>query len=190
MDNLLKYIRSLTHFSDASWELLQSALTKREFRKNEWLLKEGQVCNTLFYIDKGYCKSHYEMDGVVKNTGFFFENEIATNMDSFGSGQESKFNIVACEPVTVILFDKQKLFETAKQASEIEILGRNCIRQFATKQEEFSTLFKLYAARERLEYLETRYPEILQRVSLSQLASFLGVARETLSRIRKRRISV
>jgi CRP-like cAMP-binding protein len=188
MNNLLRYIRSLTNFSDSSWELLQPALTKREFKKKEFLLKQGQICSSLFYIDNGYCKSYYEIDGVVKNTGFFFENEITTNINSFGSGQKSEFNIKACETLTAIVFDKDKLFQVAKQANEIETLGRNCIRLFATKQEEFSTLFKLYSAQERLKYLETKYPEVIQRVSLSQLASFLGVARETLSRIRKRRV--
>src|SRR5690606_18123275 len=69
MNNLLKYIHSLTSFSDESWKLLQPALTQKEFKKNEFLLKEGQVCNSLFYINKGYCKSYYEIDGVVKNTG-------------------------------------------------------------------------------------------------------------------------
>lgn len=190
MDNLLKYIRSLTNFSDQSWELLQPALTKRSFRKNELLLTEGQVCNSLFYIDNGYCKSYYEIDGVVKNTGFFFENEISTNIKSFGSGQKSEFNIIACEPLTTIIFDKDTLFQIAAEAIEVETLGRNCIRVFATKQEEFSNLFKLYTAQERLAYLEDKYPEISQRVPLSQLASFLGIARETLSRIRKRRTQI
>ena len=100
MENLLKYIHSLTNFSDTSWELLQPALTKREFKKNEFLLRQGQICNSLFYIDNGYCKSYYEIDGIVKNTGFFFENEIATNINSFGNGQKSEFNIIACEPLT------------------------------------------------------------------------------------------
>ena len=190
MDNLLKYIRSLTSFSDTSWELLQPVLRKKVFKKNELLLKQGQVCNSLFYIDEGYCKSYYEIEGDVKNTGFFFENEIATNIDSFGNGKESVFNIVACEPLTVIIFDKEKLFQIIKQNNEIETLGRNCIRLFAIKQEEFSTLFKLYSAQQRLEYLEANHPKVLQRVSLSQLASFLGVARETLSRIRKRRMLI
>lgn len=187
MKNLLNYIYSLTKFSDESWELLQPALTKRAFKKNELLLKEGQICNSLFYIDKGYCKSYYELEGVVKNTGFFFENDIATNINSFGSGQKSEFNIVACEPLQAIVFDKEKLFEVSKQSSEIENLGRNCIRLFATKQEEFLKMHKLYSPLERYEYLEKNYPELLQRVSLSQMASFLGVTRETLSRIRKRR---
>lgn len=188
MSHFLKYIRSLTTFSNESWDLLQPALTELVIDKNEFLLKQGEVCNSLFYIQSGYCKSYYDMDGVIKNTGFFFENEIATNLASFGSGQKSEFNIIACEPLVVIVLDKELLFQVAKQTSEIETLGRNCIRLFASKQEEFSTLFKLYSAQERLKYLEIKHPEILQRVSLSQLASFLGVARETLSRIRKRRL--
>src|SRR5690606_16575768 len=126
------------------------------------------------------------IDGEIKNTGFFFENEIATNVQSFSSGQRSEFNIVACETLVVIVFAKQKLFEIAGQSKEIEALGRSCIRQYALKQEELSTLFQLYSAEERLAYLENKRPEILQRVSLSQLASFLGVKRETLSRIRRR----
>ncbi|MEQ9442361.1 MAG: Crp/Fnr family transcriptional regulator [Cyclobacteriaceae bacterium] len=187
MDNLLKYIRSLTEFSNESWKLLQPVLTRKTFRKNEFLLKEGQVCNALFYIDKGYCKSYFDMDGTEKNTAFYFENDIATNVKSFGSGQKSDYNIVASEQLTTIIFDKDELFQASKKNSEIENLGRNCIRLFATKQEEFANLFKLYSAKERLEYLEENHPDMIQRVSLSQIASFLGVTRETLSRIRNRR---
>jgi len=187
MEKLLKYIYSLTEFSNESWILLQPALSKKQFNKNEYLLEEGAVCQSLFYIEAGYCKSYYQLDGTIKNTGFFFENDIATNINSFGSGEKSRFNIIACEPLEVVIFDKQKLFEAAKQSQQIEALGRNCIRLFASKQEESSTQFKLYTAQERLAYLEAHHPEMLQRVSLTQLASFLGVARETLSRIRKRR---
>ncbi|AZA84893.1 Crp/Fnr family transcriptional regulator [Chryseobacterium lactis] len=189
MQNLLTNLQSLIPFSNESWTLLQPALSKRSYLKNELMLKEWEICHSLFFIEKGFCKSYYEIDGVTKNTGFFFENEIATNITSFGSGQKSEFNIAACETLETIVFDKEKLFELAKQSPEIEALGRSCIRRFATKQEEFANLFKLYSAQERLEYLENKYPEMLQRVSLSQPASFLGVARETLSRIRKRRVS-
>lgn len=189
MHNLLTYIRALTPFSDESWTLLQSALSQRVYPKNELMLQEGEVCKSLFYINKGFCKSYYEINDVIKNTEFFFENEIATNLTSFGSGKPSEFNMVACEELHVIIFDQEKLFTIAKQYIEIESLGRHCIRQIAYKQEEFANLFKLYSASERLEYLEKKHPDMLQRVPLTQLASFLGVARETLSRIRKRRTS-
>jgi len=190
MENLLKYIYSLNSFSETSWEALLPALTKKQFKKGEYLLKEGQVCQSLFFIDKGFCKSFYEVDGNIKNTAFFFENEIATNLHSFGSGQKSDYNIIACEPLTVIIFDKEKLIAASTQSPEIDTLGKNCIRLFASRQEEFSKLFHLFSAKERLEYLEKNYPPMLQRVSLSQLSSFLGVARETLSRIRKERTRI
>lgn len=187
MENLLKYLNALMPLSDEGLAALMPALSKRAFRKNEFLLEEGQVCHSLFYIDSGYCRSYHVIDGMEKNTGFFFENDIATNINSFGSGERSEYNIIACEPLTAIIFDKDKLFRAAAQAPEIETLGRLCIRLFAARQEEFSSLFKLYSASDRLEYIERHHPHILQRVSLTQLSSFLGVARETLSRIRKRR---
>lgn len=190
MDNLLIYIRTLTDFSDDSWNILQPALTTIEFKKNDFLLRQGEICNSLFYIQSGYCRSYYDMDGVIKNIGFFFENDTATDINSFGSGQKSEFNIVACKPLTAIVFDKDKLFQATQKSHEIETLGRICVHLFAIKQEEFSILFKLYSAQERLEYLESKHPKIIQRVPLSQLASFLGVTRETLSRIRKRRTSL
>ncbi|MDR2236426.1 MAG: Crp/Fnr family transcriptional regulator [Chryseobacterium sp.] len=189
MEKLFQYLQSLTEFSEKSWELLQPALSVKQYQKNELLLQEGEICISLFYISKGFCKSYYDQDGDIKNTGFYFENELATNISSFGNGTKSKFNIAACEPLEVIVLNKQPLFEAAKKSSEIEASGRCCIRKFATKQEEFSNLFKLYSAQERLEYIEDQYPEMIQRIPLTQLASFLGVARETLSRIRKRRLS-
>lgn len=189
MQDLLKYIRLLTNFSDESWMKLQLALQVRDFRKNELILKQGEVCNALYYIQEGYCRSYYELDGVVKNTSFFFENELVTNVKSFGDNLPSAFNIIACEPMKVIIFDRQKLMEVSQQTPEVEALGRHCIRQFATRQEEIARIFQLFTAQERLEYIEKYHPVLLQRVSLTQLASFLGVARETLSRIRRRRVS-
>lgn len=188
MSLLLQFIRSLTEFSDESWKMLQPALTVKTYKKRA-IVTGRTGLQFSFYIEKGYCRSFYDIDGTDKNTEFFFENEIATNVDSFGNGQVSAYNIIACEPLTVIIFDKAKLFQAAQECREIENLGRHCVRLIATKQEKFATLFKLYSAQERLEYVEQKYPEMTQRISLSQLASFLGVARETLSRIRKRRIS-
>lgn len=188
MLKVLTFIHSLTPFTAENWELLQPALSKKVFKKNEFLLKEEEVCNSLFYIESGSCKSYYEIDGEIKNTFFYFEDEIATNLSSFGSGQKSNFNIIATEPLTAIIFDKEKLFDIAKHSLAIEALGRCCIRLYAIKQEELSTVFQLYSTEERLAYLERTKPELLKRVPLSQLASFLGVKRETLSRIRKRRI--
>lgn len=188
MENLLRYIHSIMPFSQENWDILRPVLTQKEFKRGEYLLEEGAVCNALFYIDRGYCRSFFMIDGTEKNTAFYFENDIATNIKSFGTGLKSEFAIKACEPLSVIVFDKFKLKEVSQKAKEIETLGKNCIRLFSTKQEEFANLFHLYNAEERLLYIEKNHPDMLQRISLTQLSSFLGVARETLSRIRKKQL--
>lgn len=189
MDNLLIYLQSLASLSSEGWDALQPALKRKSFKKGAFLLRTGDVCRTLFFIESGYCRSFVDMDGLEKNTGFFFENNIATDLDSFGSGQKAESQIIACEAVSAILFNREKLFAVARSRPEIEALGRSCIRQFASRQEAFSRLLRLYSPLERVSFLEKHHPYMLQRIPLSQLASFLGITRESLSRIRKRRMS-
>lgn len=188
MKNLLKYIHSLTEFSEESWQILLPALTKINIKKGEFLLKENEVCNSLFFIDKGYCRSYYLKDGFEKNTAFNFEGEVVTNLKSFANGEKSDYFIKACVPMEIVIFDKQKLFQASKEAPEIELLGKKCLRLTAAKLEEHANLFKLYSTQEHYEFLERNRPEFLQRVSQTQLSSYLGVSRETISRIRKRRL--
>ena len=79
MKNLLHYIHTLTEFSEESWHTLLPALSTVEVKKGAYLLKEGEVCNSLFYIDNGCCRSFYIKDGVEKNTAFFFEKYAAAS---------------------------------------------------------------------------------------------------------------
>jgi len=189
MEALLAYIHTLGDFSGASWKILSPALRTVSVEKGDYLLKKGQVCDALFFINHGFCRAFYEQDEQEINTDFFFEREIATNITSFAQGAPSAFALQACEDLIAVRFDKAKLREAGRLDPAIETLGRNCLQQIAMRQEKHNALFKLMTAEERYAYLEQQSPAILQRVSLSQLSSYLGIARETLSRIRKRRMS-
>ncbi|MBN9380979.1 MAG: Crp/Fnr family transcriptional regulator [Chitinophagaceae bacterium] len=187
MQQLLAYIHSITPFSEKSWQTLLPALTELEFKKDQLLLEKGEICDALFYINKGYCRAFQRKDGREINTAFFFENDIAANINSFVGGKPSAFSIQACEDTTVIRFDKKGLRTAGALDPEIEVLGKKCLQQIAVRQEKLSQIDKLMTAQERYEYLAAEYPVLLQRVPLTQLASYLGIARETLSRIRSRR---
>lgn len=187
MHALSTFIDGLSGLSARGWELLQPALSELAYKKNDYLLKTGQVCDALFFISRGYCRAFYDKDGQEVNTDFFFENEIATSINSFGQGVPSVFSIQACENLSVVRFDKRRLFEAAAQSTEIETLGRKCLQRIAAKQEKHAAMFKIMNATERYAYMTAHFPEILQRVSLTQLSSYLGLARETLSRIRAKR---
>ncbi|HEY4288523.1 MAG TPA: Crp/Fnr family transcriptional regulator [Puia sp.] len=187
MEKLRTYIHSLIDLSEKAWTMLLPALTTVEYKKYDCLLQEGQVCNHLFFISTGYCRAFYRKGDQEINTNFFFESEIATNINSFWNGEKSEFSIRACENTTTIVFDKPRLVAAGQENQELATLGWLCGNQMAAKLENHANLFKLMTAQERYEYVEEHCPMMLQRVPLNQLSSYLGIARETLSRIRGRR---
>lgn len=187
MDNLKKYIASITHFSEQSWMFLLNCMTEVEFKKNEQLLREGQICNELFFISSGLCKICYNKDGKEINTAFFFENDFATNIRSLTTSTRSNYAIKTCEKTKVVRLDKTKLLEAYNQSHQIESFGRKILERVIAKQEEHSDSFKLLAPKERFDNLISKHPDFLQRISLTQTASYLGISRETLSRFRAMR---
>jgi CRP-like cAMP-binding protein len=187
MEKLRLYIHSLMDLSEEAWKVLMPALSTTEYSKGDYLLREGEVCNKLYFISTGYCRAFYRKGDQEINTNFFFESEIATNIDSFWTGEKSRFSIQACENITTVVFDKPILLKAGEENLEIATLGRLCMNQTAAKLENHANLFKLLTAQGRYEYLEKHNPMMLQRVPLNQLSSYLGIARETISRIRSRR---
>ncbi len=181
------YIETISDFSDQSWNLLQPALTTLALKRGAMLLSEGEKCNSIFFIAKGCCRAYYNRDGIEINTGFFFDNDFTANVKSLVTGQASEYFIRACEPVLIIQLDREKLLAAYEDATEIERFGRKILERLLARQEEGSDQFRLFTAQERYEYIQAHQPEILQRVSLTQLSSYIGISRETLSRIRRRK---
>lgn len=184
---LQSYLKTITALSEKSWQLLVPALTICELKKGDYLLKTGETCKGIFFISKGYCRSFYNKDGRDINTMFYFEKDFAVNIKSLAANTASAYAIQACETLSAVKFDKAKLIEAYSLSHEIETLGRKLLEISAAKQEEHTDLFKLLNARERYEFLQKSQPEFLQRVSLTQLSSYIGMSRETLSRIRGRK---
>ena len=187
MNELQQYIRSLMPFSGEAWELLQPCLTEISVRKNDFLLKEGQVCTAVFFVSQGLCKSCHNLDGKEINTAFCFENEFATNTKSLTSGVPSTYAIKACERSRIVRMDKSALLHAYSLSHEVERFGRKVLELITTRQEEHADSFKLLTPRQRFDSLVNRHPDFLQRVSLTQVASYLGISRETLSRFRASR---
>jgi CRP-like cAMP-binding protein len=182
---LRKKITDLTEISVSSLDKLFETTTQRQFTKGEIILKQGQICKTIVFIEKGYLRTFIDKDGIEINTDFTFEGSFTTNLKSLRSATSSDKTIQAGEPTTIYEFDKDNLIELYKVSPEIESFGRKLLEQLLIAQEEHTNLFKIYSSTERYQYFQTHKPEILQRINLSQLASYLGIARETLSRIRK-----
>jgi CRP-like cAMP-binding protein len=182
---LYKKVISLAAMSEANLEKLFGSVTVRRVKKKENILSERQVCKNVYFVESGYLRLFTYKDGAEINTGFIFENNFATNLKSLRLVGPSDTTIQAGEDSILYVFEKDTLLGLYKESPEIESFGRILLEQLLMAQEEHANLFKIFTPAERYKHLQTNHPQLLQRVSLSQLASYLGVARETLSRIRK-----
>ncbi len=184
--SLQQKFTSLGPVSATSMEQLLNLANRRQVSKGETILRLGEVCNKIIYVEEGCLRTYFDKDGIDINTDFCFENSFTTNLKSLRSGMPSESVTEALEPAVLYEFDKDELLNLYSLSPEIESLGRKLIEELLLAQEEHAQWFKLYTPKERYIYLQDHKPEYLQRISLSHLASYLGIARETLSRIRKR----
>lgn len=183
MENLYINIKRKASLSERGWNALQKVLTIRHFKKGEYLLKTGEISNALFYIETGYCRAYYDFGGKMINTNFYFESEFATNVRSMKLGIGSDYFIQAEEDMKTIVFDKDKLYDLFSRSVEVDAMGRRLMEKILERQEEQAFLFKLHTAKERYDYMRKIQPQILERIPLSHICSYLGVSMDTLTEI-------
>lgn len=184
---LYKKITGFTDIAPESINKLFEITVATDLKKGKLILREGRICKSIVFVEKGYLRTYVEKDGVEINTDFTFENNFTTNLKSLRSNLASDTNIITGEDSTIFEFDKDKLLDLYKVSPEFESFGRKLLEQLLITQEEHSNLFKIYSPTERYNYILQHNPLLLQRISLSQLASYLGVTRETLTRIRRKK---
>jgi len=182
LEDSIKQVSNQISGEDLS--LLVGCATSRNLKKGEHLLKEGEICRAFYLVDQGYLRTWYNKGGVEINLNFTFEGEFITNLKSLKNRQESAFIIEAGEDTSVWIFDLNIISEQFKSLPPINTFVRRLAVRILLASEEHSNLFKMYTPTERYRHIEKNNPKLLQRISLSQMASYLGVARETLSRIR------
>ena len=186
MDNntLRNHITKILDLPEEDLSLLVSCVTYRELKKGEILLNEGDVSRSFYLVNNGYLRTYYNKDTAAINLHFAFEGEFTANLQGIKTKKGSENIIVAGENASVWIFDLgviNKYFDTRHQ---INIFMRRVAFRMLLVMEEHGNLFKIYTPTERYRYIEKNNPRLLQRISLSHVASYLGIARETLSRIR------
>ncbi|MNK38096.1 transcriptional regulator FixK [compost metagenome] len=171
--------------------LLKEAITENSkivsFKKNERLLSEGEKSDSIYFIISGAVRVFYlNKEGIETNTWFLFENELVISVFSFFTSQPSFEYIETLEDSVFIALKKDKLDWLYEHFVEFNIIGRRLTELYYIRNEAQANSLRMFCAKERYEQLVQAQPLILQRVSLSHISSYLGISRETLSRIRKK----
>lgn len=185
-ETLRQITSTIYKLSDDDLDLLTSCACIKHLRKGEALLSKGEICRSLYFVQRGYLRSFYDRDGTAINLNFSFEGDFTTDVKSFRSKKATEIRIEAAEDVSVLVFDIGQLSGKYPPGSQVPTFIRRLAIGLLLASESHNELLKLHTPTERYRYIELNQPSLLQRVSLSQIASYLGVARETLSRIRGR----
>jgi CRP-like cAMP-binding protein len=179
------YLKEKANLDAEEISAVRAVSIEKKLRKRQYLLQEGDVCHYDCFIVKG-CLRTYKVDnnGIDHILRFAVENWWISDRESYNNGNPSKFNIDALENCEVILIDKANfihLLNTIPKFKEfIDIL---LARSYNAIQDRIMSSIS-YSAEERYQNFIIQFPDIFYRVPLHMIASYLGVSRETLSRVR------
>jgi CRP-like cAMP-binding protein len=186
MQNFRLKLQSIVPWLEAGFDRMAGMMHIRQFKRGDILLKEGEICKRVYFIYTGGVRDFFLKEGKELNVNFHFEGEIVSDFESFRNETPATFSIVAMEEGTAYFMSKKEAAAFFIEDPSMHLLLFRFFQQLYFKEEEHSKSFKILSAEERYKYLLSKKPDYIRRIPLMHLASYLGVSRETLNRIRKK----
>ena len=181
---LIAYLRSFSKLSP----LAEGEVVKRFQRvrspKNAFLTKKDEVCDNLYFIIKGSCRCYHIKKRKQITHWFSFEGSFITGFQSFTSRQPSHEYVQLMENSSLLRIDHQDLMYLYAHYPGWQTVGRLMVEEYSRRLMDRITSFQTLDATQRYIQLFKTEPRILQRIPVIHIASYLGVAPDTLSRIR------
>ena len=187
MSDFIKYVNKFSELSKEAEEDLLSRLKSRSFKKGQIINKEGQICKNLFFIDKGLVKHYYHHKDRVFILRFFSEANFFTVLDSFVNQTPSQFITIALEDTETTTIDYADFDELCRKHHSFETFSRKLFTMAAlVNLKRIKEMFDADATELYKEFMNENH-HLLQRISLGDTASYIGISQVTLSRIRARK---
>ncbi len=181
---ILSCIRNVWPVEDSSIDELCSMLTPYSLPKRSLLVEAGCQHGKAYFIEKGMTRSFWIVDGQEITTSFSTEGGIVFSMDELYYGLPSEEYVETIENVdafSIAITDLLKLFESRlDMANWGRVIHQNEYRRIHRSHKERLTL----SARERYEEFSRQFPDVCRRSQLQYIASYLGISKSTLSRLR------
>lgn len=173
-------------FTEQELTLLTERLKFTSCKRQSVLLKKGQICNALYFIHHGSFRQYFvSEDGHVNIVDLFSQGEWLLDYQSFTSQKPSDTIFEAMQDSELLVLGVYELHELIKLSNSFFALGRILERGMQNQQYRSSHL----TPEEKYTLLLTNKPELINQFPSKYIASFLGMAPETLSRVRRKIIS-
>lgn len=184
MQKLIDYIELYVKLDSEAIKELENLAVIETYKKNQYILEQGQYCNKIWFIKRGMVRKYYLYQGKEISTWIHTENNTFTSLQSYAQNIPSNEFIKACEDTEVISISKTNSEKLAKN-SHFVIFSNAIMEQELVNMDKHTKAFNQKDAKGKYEYLREIAPEIIKRAKIGHIASIIGVSRETLSRIRK-----
>jgi CRP-like cAMP-binding protein len=183
-DTLIAYFSRFFPLSKAEKDCIKQDMEIREFSRGSMLQKEGELAMYSYFVLKGCVRQFRLVDGDEKTLNFFIEEDWIISPPE---GKEiSTYSLSCLEGCFLVLGNEEKgkkIFEQFPRLQEIS--GKILEKEFLRQQNRMAAFMTASPEKRYLQILEER-PDLIERVPLFQLASYIGIKPESLSRIRNR----
>jgi CRP-like cAMP-binding protein len=191
MERLLTFLQQ--HFADFDDTIAADVKTnfkKKNLKKGELLIKQGALCDTIFFIEQGQFRNYFIKDVTEITTWFFFPNDFVTIFHSLHLRQASREFTEAITNCELYYISLDALENLCRSSHKWEHLYRIFVIQFALQQEERIFILHTMDAQERYAYLMKNNPNLIKNIPNKFIAGYLGMTRETLSRVKSKRVKM
>ncbi|WP_121355726.1 Crp/Fnr family transcriptional regulator [Flavisolibacter nicotianae] len=186
MDELLKYLESIHAMSDGLKEHLAVTLKEKRLLRKDYLLRAGQASRQIYFISRGLLRCFYIKEDQEVSSWFMKEGDVIVSVESFFGQKPSYESIVALEDCLLYYITYDELQYIYRHFPEFNFIGRALLEKYYTLSEQRLYSLRMQRSQERYEYLLKHHPDLVLRVPMKHLASYLGITEETLSRIRSK----
>ena len=165
-------------------DALESILVPQKYAKGQMIINEGQVCDSIYYIERGLIRQFYFKNGKQITEHLGEEHTIFMCIESLFREEPTKLQVEAIEPTIVYAIPKQKLEQVALHNVNIQILYRKILEESLIISQVHADLVRFETAQARYKRMCKLNPQVILRAPLVYIASYLQMTPETLSRVR------
>ena len=165
-------------------DVLESILVPMKFAKGDMILKEGEVCRCIYFIDKGLIRQFYIKHGKEVTEHLGDDHSVFMCIESLFKEMPTQLQVEALEPCMIYALPKDRLERVALHNVNIQILYRKILEESLILSQVHADLVRFETAQDRYRRMCKLYPQVVLRAPLLFIASYLQMTPETLSRVR------
>lgn len=186
MNKLKKFLQTLTPISDKEFEDSKSCFSEVHLKKGDFFVQQGKTCRQIAFINSGTLRTFYINDEAEEITSCFCtKNSLTTSYKSFILQEPSLLSIQALEDTELLVIDYDRLQKLYSTSMAWQNIGRQVAEREYFVMEQYASVLNNESAKEKYLRLLNEQPDVLQKASVENIATYLGVTRRTLSRIRQ-----